>query len=150
MIIAVANEQIDLPLDDEAVPVIVREIISSEGVKTDEISVNFVDQSAICSLHKKYFNDASLTDCISFPIDSGAQESYHVLGEVFVCPFAAVKYANDTGCDPYDEALLYMIHGLLHLMGYDDISEEDRLKMRDAEKRHLLNLKNLDLDLRLK
>ncbi len=150
MIVTVVNQQADLPLDEEAVPVIVREIISSEGVKTDEVSVNFIDRTAICDLHIKFFDDPSLTDCISFPIDSGTQESYHVLGEIFVCPFTAIKYAKDTGCDPYDEALLYTIHGLLHLMGYDDISEEDRLKMRDAEKRHLLRLKNLDLDLRLK
>ncbi len=150
MIVTVANHQQDIILNEENISRIVNEILRLEGVKTDEVSINFVDMAMICKLHEQYFNDPSFTDCISFPIDSGSEGPYNILGEVFICPLAAIEYATKSGFDPYDETLLYLVHGLLHLAGYDDISDEDAKEMRHAEKRHLERLRKLNLDLRLK
>ena len=73
---------------------------------------------------------------------------YKILGEIFVCPLAAVTYAESSGADPYEEVLLYIVHGLLHIMGYDDIGEKESQEMRSAEKRHIENLKRLNLSVK--
>ena len=76
---------------------------------------------------------------MSFPIDPPSEDRdfHHVLGEIFVCPKVAVEYALENDLDPHKELTLYVIHALLHLIGYDDIDESDRKKMREEEKRCL-------------
>ena len=78
-----------------------------------------------------------------FPLDDGdSEEGYCILGDIFVCPKTAIDYAAKSGQDPYLEVrMLYIVHGLLHLMGYDDIESQDRKRMRAAEKRHMHHLK---------
>ena len=142
------NNQKDLSFSDESVKEIASEVIALEGVAFDEAAVHFVDESTICALHKRYFDDSSPTDCISFPMDNAAEEGYKVLGEIFVCPKAALTYAAEHKNSPYDETTLYVVHGLLHLMGYDDMNEADRAKMRKAEDRHMENLKHKGLILK--
>ncbi len=115
---------------------------------TDEVNLHFVTTCVISSLHEEYFSDPTTTDCISFPIDGPEKrDGHHVLGEVFVCPQTAIDYCKKHGGDPSQETTLYVVHGLLHLLGYDDLSEKEKRKMRTAEKRHMKNLikKNLSL-----
>ncbi|NGX57589.1 MAG: Endoribonuclease YbeY [Chlamydiae bacterium] len=140
------NDQTDLEINLMALPDVVSETLRLEGVKADEVSINFVDEETICALHGRFFNDPSFTDCISLPLNNNSSD-YVLLGEIFVCPLAAVGYTMESGGDPYEEVLLYVIHGLLHLMGYDDIEDEESRKMRQAERRHLENLKSLKLSL---
>ena len=61
-------------------------------------------------------------------------------GEIFVCPLAAIAYAKKQESRPYEETALYIVHGLLHLLGYDDLEEKAKKNMRKKEKscmRHL-------------
>lgn len=109
--------------------------MAGEGRQPEEVSIRFVDTKTISEIHKEFFDDPSITDCMSFPIDD------QVLGDVVVCPKVAIDY----GGDPYEETTLYIVHGLLHLMGYNDIEELDRQEMRMAEKRHLDTLKKKEL-----
>lgn len=122
---------------------ICKEVIKLENQKVDEVFLHFVSTQEICRLHQNFFNDPTTTDCISFPIDDETEQSYRVLGEVFICPQTAIDYSFRRQKDPYEELILYVIHGLLHLMGYDDIDEADKKLMRKVEKRHLLHLKKL-------
>jgi len=105
--------------------------------------IHFVDKARISELHKVFFNDPTPTDCISFPIDSPNEKSgaHHTLGEIFICPEVAIEYARPKNKDPYAEITLYLIHGILHLAGYDDLKVEDRKKMRAMEKRCMQYLK---------
>jgi len=144
MNITITNEQDDLLFDTSPLPGMVEEIVRHEGHHADEVSLNFVDEATICALHKRFFNDPSFTDCISFPMRQTGLD-YKILGEIFVCPLAAVSYTEGSGGDPYEEVMLYIIHGLLHLMGYDDIGAQESQEMRKAEKRHLDNLKQLNI-----
>ena len=50
-----------------------------------------------------------------------------------MCPEVALNYAKDNQIDFEEELTLYIVHGLLHLLGYDDIEEEDRVEMRKQE-----------------
>ena len=62
----------------------------------------------------------------------GARRTLH--GEVFVCPEVALKYAQKHHLSPFKELSLYIIHGLLHLLGYDDQDPTSILIMHDEEK----------------
>ena len=149
MNILVNNNLNDLPISNDSVISVIQAFVDFEQIPADEISINFVDTETICSLHADYFDDPSPTDCISFPLDD-EEEEYRVLGEVFVCPKTAQEYASSQGTDPYLEVTLYVIHGLLHLIGFDDLEDRDRLEMRKKEEDHLQNLKNLKLGVKKK
>jgi len=135
MIVRVFNRQKELPLSKASVAPIVKALLKKEGIECDEVGIYFVDAKKICQLHKAFFQDPSFTDCISFPIDGPKKRSgYSILGEIFICPAAAIKYAAPREKDPYQELLLYLVHGLLHLLGYDDLSPADKRTMRKKEK----------------
>jgi len=114
-------------------------LLKKLGGRVDEFSLHFVTEKEIGHLHADFFDDPSPTDCISLPIDSpfDTSLSWHVLGEVFICPAVAKVYAQKHRQDPYKETLLYVIHGLLHLYGFDDIQPKDRRQMRAKEKQLL-------------
>jgi probable rRNA maturation factor len=145
MNIHISNEQEDYPVDAGVVEKIISAVLLFEGVEYDEVSLYFIDTETISDLHQTYFQDPSPTDCISFPMDDHSEEGYKILGDVFVCPAVGIAYAKTHNGSASEEINLYIVHGLLHLLGYDDISEEDKLVMREAERRHMLNLKNADL-----
>jgi probable rRNA maturation factor len=136
MNICIADLQKDLPLTHEKKKLerIVKATLEFLKQNFDEVSITFVSAQEMKKLHKQFFNDASLTDCISQPMDDANDTGYKVLGEIFVCPKAAINYAAQDDEDPYRETTLYVVHGLLHLLGYDDIKEGDRKKMRAKEK----------------
>ena len=139
------DEQPSLSFSQSKVKELVCEVITFEREFCDEVNIYFVNKDKISELHGTYFNDDSPTDCISFPMDEKMEGGTRILGEVFVCPEIAVEYAKAHGVDPYTETSLYIVHGLLHLMGYDDIKEQDRGTMREAEARHMENLEKHNL-----
>ncbi|KIC74202.1 putative rRNA maturation factor [Neochlamydia sp. EPS4] len=147
--IHVYNKQKNLSFPLRLVKKIADAVIKLENQSCDELSIYFVTPLVISQLHQQYFNDPSTTDCISFPMDTNNQgeepEKYRILGEIFVCPQTAFEYAKKHSGDPYEECTLYIVHGLLHLMGYEDTERKKKLIMRKAEKKHMVNLKKLNL-----
>mgnify|MGYP000476326412 CR=1 FL=1 len=146
MNVIVTNEQTDLSISKKQVVKIVKAVLCLEEVTCDEVSINFVTTEEICALHRDYFDDPSPTDCISFPMSDGElTQGIPILGDVFVCPETAIEYSKENQVDLYEEVTLYIVHGLLHLIGYDDITELEQLSMREAEKRHMKHLKEMSL-----
>lgn len=145
MIIHISNRQKVLKVSKPHIKKIVREVIALEKQRCDEVSLHFVSVKEICSLHEQFFNDPSQTDCISLPMDGADEAHYRILGEIFVCAETAIQYADSHKTDPDRELILYVIHGLLHLFGFDDIETKDRLKMRARERKHMAHLKALEL-----
>lgn len=142
------NSQEDLTIQPEGVERLVQAILAFKEISCEEIILHFVTIEAISSLHADHFNDPSETDCITFPMDSPTDKPCLLLGELFVCPKMAIIQGNELGIDPYEECTLYIVHGILHLLGYDDIEEEDQKVMRHHEKRVMEYLKNQNLFLR--
>lgn len=136
--ISIFNTQKDLPIRKDSARVLVGEVLSFLKVPFEEVAIYFVNEKKISKLHDEFFQDPTSTDCISFPLDDKH------LGEIFVCPKVAIQYAAKRNQDPYRETALYVIHGLLHLIGYDDMEKKAKEKMRKKEKscmRHLDRLK---------
>lgn len=143
--IHIINNQSDLLIQEKTITSLVRAVLACEQAVFDEVNLHFIENEQMCQLHATYFNDPSPTDCISFPIDDSSEQGYRVLGDVFVCPKTAIQYTKSKGGSPSEEASLYIVHGLLHLLGYDDIADEDRKLMREAEQRSMVSLKKLNL-----
>lgn len=94
-----------------------------------ELSVAFVSKLEISRIHGEFMQDDSPTDVITFPgdLDDGTA------GEICVCPEVALEYASENGKRFAEELTLYLVHGYLHLCGFQDKEEDDRTEMRKAE-----------------
>lgn len=143
-IIRIVNRQKDVAISASQLKKIVDEVLHFEGSYCEEVSIHFVSAKKIALLHQQYFGSPSVTDCISFPIDASG-ETCSILGDVFVCPKTAIEYVALHGGDLYEEIILYVIHGLLHLLGYDDLNATDKRKMRRRESKHMSNLREKNL-----
>ena len=124
--IKIFNRQSNLPIDAASVRKLVEFFLQEKKVDTPEVNIYFVGSRKITQLHAKHFQDPTPTDCITFP------HGKELLGEIVVCPKAALDYNPKK---PYEEMTLYVIHGLLHLLGYDDIEKKKRAVMRREEAR---------------
>jgi probable rRNA maturation factor len=134
----VYNRQKALPLSKASVRRALGALASFLSIEGEELSVYFVTEKKICQLHAEFFDDPSPTDCITFPIDS------KYLGDIFVNPAAALRYDSK---NPYRETLLYVVHGILHLLGYDDLKPKTRGAMRKIEKMCMDHLNHLEVTL---
>jgi probable rRNA maturation factor len=138
-------DQNDLPLDPHSVRAVVREVLSFEDSSPDEVIVHFVSNEVMCEIHADQFDDPSLTDCMTFPIDPVREGPFQLLGEVFVCPYIAVQSAPEHGVSPHQECTLYLVHTLLHLLGFRDETEEESAVMRAKESEHMQHLSKKNL-----
>lgn len=145
VIIQVYNRQRDLTIQSKAVKSIVKEVLRLYHVHPKELTITFVTTQEICDLHSEFFNDPTTTDCITFPMDDPKDPECEILGEVFVCPQTAIDYAKEHQLEAYEELTLYVVHGLLHLLGYDDIAENDEVIMRQEEAKCMALLKKENL-----
>ena len=100
------------------------------------LSVTLVDDARIAQLHEKYLGIPGPTDVISFPLEDEL-EGPSVLGEVVVSVDTAAREARERGHAMDRELLLYVIHGTLHLLGYDDHDADDKARM-EAKQEELL------------
>ncbi len=95
-----------------------------------EVHVTVVDDGEMIALHARH-GDATTTDVMSFETDH--HEGRVTEGEVVVCLDVARRQAAERGHDVRTELLLYAVHGLLHLCGYDDLDDESHAAMHAAE-----------------
>ncbi len=142
MNVLISSNQSDLEISEEQVKALIKTLLEFKGVDCDELGVHFVNLDTISKLHDQFFNDPTPTDCISVPVDfiDDPNAVPVVLGDIFVCPAVAKSYATEHELSPYDEVTLYIVHGFLHLLGYDDIEEDEQKEMRAEEKNCMLHL----------
>ena len=93
-----------------------------------------VDDETICTLHKRYLGLDEPTDVLSFVLERGEDA---LEGEVVVSAETAAVTGKWYGLSAADELLLYVIHGTLHLVGYDDTTPEEQAEMRQQETSYL-------------
>lgn len=137
--VQIFNHQEDLPIDLSSVQSLVQECFVFSQEPASEIGIYFVSDEEMCALHEEHFQDPSSTDCMTFPIDPKEEQDRYI-GDIIVCPKTAIEYAKEHNKNVYEELSLYIVHGILHLQGLDDIEEEDQVQMRKEEKRYLSHL----------
>jgi probable rRNA maturation factor len=138
--VTVANPQEAVAIERARMRRIVQTVLEGEDEKDAEISLAFVDNPTIHQLNKRYLQHDEPTDVLSFPLsDPGARK---LQGELVIGAEVAKAQASERGHEVEAELALYVIHGLLHLCGYDDHAEKDAQSMCERE-RHYLQLLGL-------
>jgi len=135
--IRIANQQSILPVDRRRIRRAVRMILKDHAIVSGEISVAVVDDAAIARLHREYLQEDGPTDVLSFPLES---VDGYLEAEIIVSAETAAAAAPRFGLSPGDEVLLYVIHGMLHLVGYGDTTPRKRAAMRSQERMYVARI----------
>jgi probable rRNA maturation factor len=148
-----ADEQEDHPIVVSRWAELARQVLTARGIKGEtEVSLLFVDEAAMSSLHEQFLGLSGPTDVLSFPIEddpgpsgrspdvggsgpgsSAEQGVLTLLGDVVVCPSVAARNAIEHGVSFEDEVALLVVHGLLHLLGLDHEIEAEAERMEALE-----------------
>jgi probable rRNA maturation factor len=150
-----ADEQHDHPVDLGRWSELARATLADEGVRgLSELTLIFADRLTIESLNRQFMGREGPTDVLSFPIDyepepsgrapdSGGtgpgeppvEEIPTLIGDVVICPAEAARNALEHECSLDDEVALLVVHGVLHLLGWDheDDSEAEAMEARERE-----------------
>ncbi len=97
-----------------------------------DLSVALVSDRKMSELHHQFMNIPGTTDVLTFPLESDLYKR-PISGEIVICVPEARRQAKLQNVAVRDELLLYAIHGLLHLSGFDDRTDRDYGKMHSAE-----------------
>jgi probable rRNA maturation factor len=130
--ILISNRQ-DLPLDEEGLRSLARDALRGEGIERAELSVSFVGADEIGELHERFMDEPGPTDVLSFPLDDVDENDALLLGDVVIAPTEA---ARNNPADPAAELRLLLVHGILHLLGYDHEEDGARTRMWERQARY--------------
>ena len=125
---------------------ILKELDCADG----EVCVLLVDDDQIRELNKQYLQRDRPTNVISFAMTEGSYGEIHpeILGDIIISVTTAARDAAMANIDFMDEVEFLLIHGLLHLLGYnhEGTSAEEELKMKNRERELFRMLRHYDID----
>jgi probable rRNA maturation factor len=135
--IEITDLQDHVRLDKKLILTAVRRVIKEEGRSAKSLSIVLTDNRHIRDLNREYLGHDTFTDVISFPLEDLDWPNGHtnggLNGEIIASAELAQQQAQAMNVDPRAELLLYLVHGLLHLMGYDDRKPQDAKMMHERE-----------------
>jgi probable rRNA maturation factor len=115
-------------VDADALARLAAEVLDAEGRGDAELSLSFVGEDEMADLHVRYMDEPGPTDVLSFPLDEDG-----LVGDVVLCP--AVAFRANPG-HPEQELRLLVVHGVLHLLGYDHEEDGERAAMWERQERY--------------
>jgi probable rRNA maturation factor len=133
--VEISDAQAAFRVDHERVRLLVRTVLGEERRDRASISIALVDDATIHAINRLHLDHDWPTDVITFPLSE--RNDPELAGELIISAETALDSARERGIDPGDELALYIVHGLLHLCGYDDTTDAERARMRDRERRSL-------------
>lgn len=123
-------EPLEIPLLAE----VLQRMAEDESIEGGRISVAILSDPEIREVNRNYLQHDYETDVISFDL---SDDDTFLDGELVISADTARRLAKEVGWAPESEALLYAIHGMLHVLGYLDDTDEDRDEMRRMESHYL-------------
>jgi len=129
--VSVVDEQSYVRLPRRRIVQAVRTALESAGLRRARMTVALIDDQRIRQLNRQFLQEDEPTDVLSFPMGRTGQGGLE--GEIVVSAQRAAATAAQYGWKPEDELLLYIIHGALHLAGFDDTTAAKRQRMRRQE-----------------
>lgn len=133
MNIEVFNEvDVDLSKELTELKELLSNVCKDEKLDNGEFNVVIVDEKKIQELNRKYREIDRVTDVISFALEDDKSfniEDYRMLGDIYICLNRAKEQALEFGHSFKRELSFLAIHGLLHLLGYDHMNEDDEKVM---------------------
>jgi probable rRNA maturation factor len=110
----------------------VRKALKSEGKSQAEINIVYLDDDEIHELNKKYLKHDYVTDVISFQLGEDKIE-----GEIYIGTGKAKEQAGEYKVSLTKELMRLAVHGVLHMIGFDDYTEENRKEMFYLETKYI-------------
>jgi probable rRNA maturation factor len=136
MSIDIANEQDLAAVDEDGIRSLCARVLLQHDVDAG-LSIAYVDDATIGRLNRQYLGRDETTDVLAFPLDDAAEPDEPLLGEIVVSVETAVRESGARGLSVEAEIALYTVHGLFHLLGYDDHDPQATARMRQAERQAL-------------
>src|SRR5947208_2823586 len=133
--ISIASPQDAVAIDRASMRRTAVTVLEGEDIHEAEVSLAFVDNPTIHQLNKRYLQHDEPTDVLSFPLSE--PNTRRLAGELVIGAEVAKAQADSRGHPVEAELALYVIHGLLHLCGYDDKAPANALAMRRRERQYL-------------
>ena len=130
-----------LSIKEDATKEVISIVLSEHGYSEANISIVLIDDDSLRKMKKKYFGEDLYTDIISFNIEEDPFE-----GELYISYDRVKSNAIEFSERYHIELKRVIIHGLLHLCGYDDSTKEEKNKMTELENKYLDKTKNYRLD----
>jgi len=97
-----------------------------------ELSILLVDEATMAAYHERFMEEPGPTDVLSFPMDelrppkAGEEPPLGLLGDIVLCPAVTERQAAEFGRSPQEEAEYLLVHGLLHLLGFDHAEAHEK------------------------
>jgi probable rRNA maturation factor len=123
--IHVAVDGIPAPLSRARAGKVVASVLRAEKVRSALVSVAFVTDRAIAAMNAKHLKHRGPTDVISFGFDRPTRTG-PVVGDVYIAPKVAARNAKANRRPVREELVRLLVHGTLHVLGYDHPEERDR------------------------
>lgn len=137
MKVIIRNLQKKIPIRPKKIKEAILKTLSSEGArKSGQISVSFVNDKKINELNLRYLRKNNPTDVLAFD-STEAQDKDNIFADIVISTDTAVTNAKVFMTTPTSELYLYVIHAMLHLLGYDDKTPKQRKIMEERASRIL-------------
>lgn len=107
-------------------------VFKGEGIEEASLNIIVVDDQAIHELNKRFLRHDYPTDVLTFCLEEDTIE-----GEVYICAETARRQANEYGVSLTNEMMRLAAHGTLHLVGYNDATEQQRETMTRLENKYI-------------
>ena len=125
-------------LSEERLAAIARRVLEAEGAPACELSIAVTDDETVRSLNREYAGEDAVTDVLSFSQREGEEfvappEGAPPLGDVVIAYPQATRQAAERGRAATEEVTRLLVHGVLHLLGYDHAAPEEARRMGERE-----------------
>ena len=133
IVIQIANNFAGIDTPASKIKKLVQAVFKRFGLSKATVSIAIVDDAEIRKLNSRFLNRKANTDCLSFDLSDTQGPQSPRLFELIVNGEMAVRQANLRGHSSQAELALYITHGLLHNLGFDDATDSKARKMHDME-----------------
>ena len=129
--VAVTSTQRALRVPRRQIVALIESVARAEGARLACVDVAVVSAADIARINRRHLGHRGATDVISF--DLTGDEDDGGVAQVIVCADLAVRVGPRHGHRPQHELMLYVVHGLLHVLGYDDAGDRSAAVMRQRQ-----------------
>jgi len=138
--VQITNHVEGLPVEAPKLKKLVRTVCRQFGVTQARVSIGIVGDAEIGALNEQFLQHQGPTDCLSFDLTDGTEPEGTKVFDLIVNGELAVREAARRGHEAQAELALYITHGLLHQLGFDDATVAEAEQMHRTEDEILLHL----------
>jgi len=137
MNILIANRQRTKKIDAPFLKEITATVLAELGIRHSELEINLMGATGMAALNETFLQHEGSTDVITFDYSEGKKlrRNVGIAGEIFISVDDAITQAKEFKTRWQSEVARYVIHGILHLLGHDDLQPALRRKMKQEENR---------------